>query len=159
MQPIYLTNIFSNLRLENRFMEETQLEWTVHLYKNWYKTITLVFFIAFICVIVYFSFHEILFVILAAVFLLGSVINFFFPIKYIFTPEEIQTITPLVRKRRRWDTLKTYYIDKNGIFLSPFAGRSRMERFRGLYLIGAQRNTQALEFIRTKLKPQEGAKS
>lgn len=139
--------------------KEPQVEWTIRLYKNWYKTIILILLIVFICVIVYFSFRDILFVILAALFLVGSVINFFFPIKYVFTPEEIKMITPLVRKKRRWETFKSYYIDKNGIFLSPFTGKSRLERFRGLYLIGAQHNTEAIAFVRDKLKPQEGTKS
>ncbi|MFC1524996.1 hypothetical protein ACFL5I_01265 [Planctomycetota bacterium] len=140
-------------------MEEVRLEWTVRLYQNWRKTAILVLVIILICALVYLSFHEILFVILAAIFLCGSVINFFFPIKYVFTDESIKVITPLTSKKRNWSTLKSYYIDKNGIFLSPFAGKSRLERFRGLYLIGARHNTEAIAFVREKLKPQKETKA
>ena len=131
---------------------ESSLEWTVCLYKeNWRKTGLLTLLILLVCCLVYLGLRDWIFVVLTVLFLAGSVISFFLPIRYIFTSDEVRVITPLSRKIRKWAEFKSYYVDPNGILLSPFLKKSRLERFRGIYLIRGNRQEGVTDFIRDKI--------
>ncbi len=55
------------------------------------------------------------------------------------------------KQSRKWDSFKTYYPDKNGIFLSPFAHKTRLENFRGLYIRLKENRKEVLDFIKQKI--------
>jgi hypothetical protein len=50
-------------------------------------------------------------------------------------------------------------VDKNGVLLSPFAGRSRLENFRGVYVRFGQNKDQVVNFVRSKIEKKESTKS
>lgn len=85
------------------------------------------------------------------VFLFGSLSSFFFPTKYLMTDETI-TIRSVFRKNSvSWNRLKRYYIDKNGVFLSPFAQPSRLENFRGIYLRFGDNRECVINYVKSKM--------
>lgn len=134
-------------------MQEETFEWVVRLYAtNWRKTVLLVTFIVLVCGIVYYAFQSLIFVVLAALFLAGSLIKFFIPIRYIFDKEGVRIITPLTQQFRQWSAFKSFYPDKRGVLLSPFPNKSWLENFRGLYLIwGADNHSRILDIIKDNI--------
>jgi hypothetical protein len=38
------------------------------------------------------------------------------------------------RREKGWSEFRSYYVDREGLLLSPFTERSRLERFRGVSL-------------------------
>lgn len=85
------------------------------------------------------------------VFLFGSLSSFFFPTKYLITEETI-TIRSVFRKNSvSWDRFKRYYIDKNGIFLSPFTQPSRLENFRGVYIRFGDNRDYVINYVKNKM--------
>ena len=84
--------------------------------------------------IVYGAFHALGWVILTAVFLIGSLRRFLFPTRYRLTTSGIEIRQAIGKVMRKWSDFKRADFDRNGIFLSPFAKSSRLENYRGLFL-------------------------
>ena len=134
-------------------MDNGVFEWIVRPYaRDWRKTILLLAVIVLVCVLVYFSFRNVLMVALAILFLGTNLINFFLPSRYIFDKDTIRVITPLGQKARQWTVFKSFYPDPNGVLLSPFPRKSWMENFRGLYLMWGDKREQVLEIIKNNIK-------
>jgi hypothetical protein len=64
----------------------------------------------------------------------GQVASFFVPTTYALTDENVVVRGLLAKKEKPWSGFRSYYVDRGGVLLSPFEGRSRLERFRGLSL-------------------------
>lgn len=128
------------------------LEWVSRPYKrDWKKSLLLVLFIILTCEVVYIGFHNTFFVVLSAIFLTGSLLRFFLPTRYIFTAEEIKITSPGLNKTRRWEVFKSYYVDKNGVLLSPYTGKSKLENLRGLYIMFSNNKDEVVEFVKNKV--------
>ncbi|MHC4644559.1 MAG: hypothetical protein ACYTBJ_03585 [Planctomycetota bacterium] len=80
-----------------------------------------------------------------------SLRQFFLPTTFCLSEDEVVSRFLWFEKRRSWKELKSYFTDRNGVLLSPFPGPSRLESFRGFYLIGANHRPEVMEFIRRKL--------
>jgi hypothetical protein len=134
-------------------MDTGNFEWTVRLYAtHWLKTVLLVSIMVLVCVLVYYSFQQMLFSVLTAIFLFFSLVKFFLPIRYIFDENGVQVITPFGRQNKTWIAFKSFYPDKQGVLLSPFPTKSWLENFRGLYVIyqGADRD-RILTIIKNRI--------
>jgi hypothetical protein len=74
------------------------------------------------------------FTIIAVLLVWGQVASFFLPTRYTLTDDAV-TVRGLVSRREKpWTDFRSYLVDREGVLLSPFAERSRLERFRGLSL-------------------------
>lgn len=73
------------------------------------------------------------------------------PTKFILSDEGI-TVDHLVYKRNfSWVQFKKYLTEKNGIFLSPFEKSSRIENFRGIFLIFNNNKDEVTAFVKNKM--------
>jgi hypothetical protein len=63
-----------------------------------------------------------------------SLSAFFFPTSYRLTDQGVRVKTLVTTFERPWSTYRSYWPDRNGVLLSPFPGRSRLENFRGLFV-------------------------
>ena len=73
------------------------------------------------------------------------------PTKFILSDEGI-TVDHLVYKRNfSWDQFKKFSAEKNGIFLSPFEKPSRIENFRGIFLIFNNNKDEVTAFVKGKM--------
>ncbi len=72
---------------------------------------------------------------LAFVLLLGANLSFITPTRYVLDPEGITVHRFWGKVHYPWSRFRRVAQDKNGVFLSPFARPSRLDAFRGLYLI------------------------
>ena len=53
-----------------------------------------------------------------------------------------------------WSDFRSFYADRNGVLLSPFARPSRLENFRGVYVrFGDSKRHEILDFIQRKVRP------
>lgn len=87
-----------------------------------------------IWVAVGYIYREAVWVLLAVILLLGAVAPFFVITRYRLDGEGISMKRYVTTMKKRWEELRSYYPDKNGVLVSPFAKPSRLENFRGVYL-------------------------
>ncbi|MFH2037365.1 MAG: hypothetical protein ABIJ45_13255 [Candidatus Zixiibacteriota bacterium] len=111
------------------------LEWVCHPAKRRMKvTVLVTLFLIILVVVVWFVTYSKLLTVLSGLFLYGSMSSYYFPTKYKLTGKKIIVKTTMQTLTKEWPQYRTYYPDKNGVLLSPFARRTRMENFRGLYV-------------------------
>lgn len=139
------------------------LEWVCHPAKrNRTVTVLVSVFIILLVVTVYYITYSIWFGILGFLILFGSLASFFFPTRYRLTEKEIIVKTTTQTLHKKWSQYRTYYPDKNGILLSPFARPSRLENFRGIYLKFWYNRDEVLAFVKERIekqKPEGGEKN
>ena len=115
--------------------EELIFEWISHPLRQSPGKAMLFWIVAgFALGIVYAAFHAIGWVILTALFLIGSLRRFLFPTHYRLTTSGIEIRQAIGKVTRQWSDFKRADFERNGIFLSPFAKSSRLENYRGLFL-------------------------
>jgi hypothetical protein len=87
----------------------------------------------------------------ALVVLFLSLARFYLPIKYRLTDKGI-TIKSLTQAlTREWKVYRTCYPDRNGILLSPFTRPTRLENFRGVFLLFENNADEVTDFVKRHL--------
>ncbi len=134
-------------------MSDVSLKWVVHPFKrNKKKTVFLILFLILVWGLVYWSTLSLGYLLLAVFVLMASLSAYFFPTTYEMTDQKITVKYIATRKEKTWDTFRSFYADKNGVFLSPFPKPSRMENFRGLYVRYNDNKEEVLNFVREHIK-------
>ncbi len=111
-----------------------EYKWESHpIVENQIRTIILTIFLIGLFVGIYFLWGFWWFLI-SFVFILSSLSSYFMKTNYTLTEESIEIRSFLSHLKKEWKYYRSYYEDKNGIFLSPFVKHSRLENFRGVYL-------------------------
>jgi hypothetical protein len=144
--------------VENR-NSTPDLFWTVHpLRRNWISSLLIIGFLSLIGLMIY-SAYGILLALLSIALLFGSLSSYFFPTKYAIYPDRVEVKTLTRRQSRRWDYFKSFYPFKNGVLLSPFEKRSRLERYRGLYILTYDDSDEILRYIESKVNRSDDGNS
>ena len=132
------------------------LSWTVHpLVENWRKSILLGVFLTLLFIGIYWGFQSIYIALLSAIFLLGSLYKYFLPFHHHCEADKIIITSCCYRLERPWDTFRSFYVDGNGVLLSPFARPTRLENFRGVYVrFGKHSPEEVVDFITRKISPE-----
>jgi len=74
------------------------------------------------------------FTVVAVLLVWGQIAGFFLPTRFSLTGDGV-SVRGLVSKREKsWGEFRSHYVDREGVLLSPFIERSRLERFRGVSL-------------------------
>ena len=60
------------------------------------------------------------------------------------------------RQEKGWKNYKSFYVDKNGILLSPFKKPSRLENFRGVYIRFHKNKEDVINFVRDMMEEKNG---
>lgn len=141
---------------------EPALEWTCHPVKRRPLVSVLVtLFILVVVAIVFYTTASRAFGVLAAVVMLASLAKFYFPTTYRLTHDRITIKTTTQTLRKDWSIYRSCYPDKNGILLSPFVRPSRLENFRGIYLMFNNNRDEVTSFVKahigrkTESRPQD----
>ncbi|MGE0489071.1 MAG: hypothetical protein AB7S38_07630 [Vulcanimicrobiota bacterium] len=66
--------------------------------------------------------------------LAASLASFFLPTVYEFADETITVSRLGARQTYAWSRFRSFEQDKNGVFLSPYRQRHRLDRLRGVFL-------------------------
>lgn len=88
---------------------------------------------------------------ISTVILLLYLAGFFFPTRYLMEAESVSARGLLTRKKRDWSGLKKYYVGKKGVHLSPYSRPSKLESFRGIYILFGGKREEILHFIEEKM--------
>jgi hypothetical protein len=91
---------------------------------------------------------------LALAILTASLGTYFLPTDYTLYDGGIETRFLGNVRRFRWAQYRSFYVDPNGVLLSPFARRSRLENFRGIFLRYDGNQGEVLAVIRDHLHPE-----
>jgi len=89
--------------------------------------------------------------VLAVLLLSGSLWPFFMITTYRFTSEGIEQKRWPTTQKKSWDYFRRYEVDPRGILLSPFKTPSRLDPFRGMYLLTTNDREQLLSIIESKV--------
>lgn len=130
------------------------LSWTVHpLAENWRKSVLLGLFLVLLLFIIYVGFQSIYVAVLSAIFLIGSLYKYFLPFHHQFEADRLVIMSCCYKMERPWETFRSFYVDANGVLLSPFAHPTRLENFRGVYVrFGKHSPEEIVNFITKKIK-------
>ena len=128
------------------------LEWMVHPVKRkpWISAAVSLFVVAVVAV-VRMATDSHAFAVLAAIVMVASLAKFYFPTRYRLDEHKITVKTTTQTITKEWSMYRSCYPDKNGILLSPFAQPSRLENFRGLYLMFAGNHESVTAFCRAHI--------
>jgi len=85
---------------------------------------------------------------LALVVLFASLAKFYFPTRYRLTDKRVTIKSTTQTIHKNWSQFRSFYPDRNGVLLSPFVQPSRLENFRGAYLIFENNKDEVLRFIK-----------
>jgi len=78
--------------------------------------------------------------------------SFWLPTTYTLDESGIEVKRFAYRRRFEWSRFRRWEVDKNGIFLGTFKNPSRLDPWRGVYLVAGQKHPEAVEFIKSKIK-------
>ena len=135
------------------------MEWTVHPVKRRpVVSVVVTVFIVLVAVIVYVQLESPWFAALALIVLFASLAKFYFPTSYRLDEHGVTIRTRTQTLKKGWHLYRSFYPDKNGVFLSPFVERSRLENFRGLYLMCEGNHDQVAAFVREHIGAGERAR-
>ena len=132
----------------------TTLSWTVHpLVENRRKSVLLGLFLALLLFGIYWGFQSVSVALLSAIFLLGSLYKYFLPFHHQCEADKLIITSCCYRLERSWATFRSFYVDANGVLLSPFVRPTRLENFRGVYVrFGKHTPEKVIDFITSKVQ-------
>ena len=126
--------------------------WKVHpLRENWTRSTLLLLFLLFLFSGIYWLFQSVIVALLSEIVVTSSLYRYFVPFRYELHERQLVVTAPLYRLTKPWDSFRSFYIDKNGVLLSPFAKPSRLENFRGVYVRFGPNRSEVLDFIQSKI--------
>ncbi|MXY27681.1 hypothetical protein F4Y59_05915, partial [Candidatus Poribacteria bacterium] len=113
----------------------TTLSWTVHpIVENWRKSVLLGLFLALLLFGIYLGFQSIYVALISGIVLIGSLYKYFLPFHHRCEADRLIITSCCYKLERSWETFRSFYVDANGVLLSPFAPPTRLENFRGVYV-------------------------
>jgi len=128
------------------------LEWKSHPVKRRpLISVLATLFLTLVAAVVFFATESMGFALLALVVLFASLARFYFPTSYRLSDRRITVKTVTQTLHKDWSHYRSCYVDKNGILLSPFTRPSRLENFRGLFLLFAGNREEVTAFVRARL--------
>lgn len=93
-----------------------------------------------------------IFTVLTIVILYASLSKFYFPTRYIMNEHGIAVKTLTQKIEKPWSMYRSYYPDKNGVLISPFVEPTRIENFRGLFIMFNNNRDEVIAFLKDHVK-------
>jgi len=97
---------------------------------------------------VYWNIGSILLTVVAALLLLGSLSSFYLPTQYMIDESGVRSKRILHNRSLSWTRIRSVVDERNGLFVSPFPVKSRLENFRGIYLPYRNNRQEVISAIR-----------
>jgi len=85
-----------------------------------------------------------------ALMLLGSVSDFLFPVRYTLTTQGAEMRSWISGPSIAWARVRRYYVDEEGVKLSPLPRPSRLEAYRGVYLRFEHNREEVLRIVQER---------
>ncbi|MBM3324789.1 MAG: hypothetical protein FJY66_03895, partial [Calditrichaeota bacterium] len=133
-------------------------EWTSHPIREKPRKALLFWVVAGLVLgAVYAAFQELGWVLVAALFLVGSLADFLFPTRYRLTASGIEIRRVFGKVAKKWSDFRRIEVGRNGIFLSPFEKPRWLENYRGLFLPYPPEKDSFRNLVREKIEATVGA--
>ncbi len=132
--------------------EGATLEWTCHPVKR--KPLVSAAVTVLILVVgaaVLYIMQSLLFAVFSMVVMFAALAKFFFPTSYRLSDRRIMIKTTTQTLYKDWVIYRSCYADRNGVLLSPFAEPSRLENFRGLYIMFNNNRDEVIAFTKARI--------
>ena len=128
------------------------LSWTVHPMrrKPWVALLVTVFIFV-VSMVAYMTTASKAFGTLALVVLFASLAKFYMPTTFRLSDKRIMIKSTTQTIYKNWLQFRSFYPDKNGVLLSPFSEPSRLESFRGIFLIFDRNKDEVVDFIKPRI--------
>ncbi len=95
---------------------------------------------------------------LVLVGLFGSLHDFFLPMRYALTERGVEAKGLVAHNLLEWERVQRFYVLDDGIKVSPLAGPSRLEAYRGVFLrCEGEMRKRVLDTVQMKLAERETA--
>jgi len=104
-----------------------------------------------IIALVYNTTQSLWFGLLAFVVMYLSLAKFYLPTHYQLSDKNVTIKTTTQTIQKNWKEFRSAYPDKNGILLSPFTEPTRLENFRGLYLMFNNNRDDVVSFVNSHI--------
>lgn len=128
-------------------------EWTVHPpKKGGYRRVVFILAIVGVPAALLFNFGSPVWAFFATVFLLGTTAAYWLPTRFVIDEQGIELTRWFWKRRVSFDSLKRIDRDPNGLFVSPFAERSRLDGHRGLLLMEPPQRDEVESYIRGQIE-------
>jgi hypothetical protein len=138
---------------ENRPDEGEVMQWVCHpLKRKPLVSVAVTAFVMVIVVMVYLLTVSHMFALLALVIMIGSLAKFYLPTRFKLSDRGVTIKTTTQTLFKEWKVYRSCYPDKKGILLSPFVEPSRLENFRGLYVMFEGNGELVTSFVRERIE-------
>lgn len=133
--------------------DKSILQWRCHPVRRRPRvSVAVSVFIVLVGIMVYYATdHSQIFTTLALVVMFASLIKFYFPTSYKLTDKKVIIKTTTQTITKDWSIYRSFYPDKNGVLLSPFTRHTRLENFRGLYIMFSGNRDEVVEFVKDRI--------
>lgn len=132
--------------------DKLPLTWTTHpLVENPSKGVLGTVLVATVVWVVHISFGELHFTILAIIFLLGSLRQFFFPTTYTLTANSVKIQGLIFPDERPWSKFRRVIKYNDQALLTPMARPTRLDAYRGVYIRFHGNRDEVLDIIEQKI--------
>jgi hypothetical protein len=83
-----------------------------------------------------------------------SLESFYFPTRFVLTPEKLMVSRRFSRSEREWRIFRRCYADPVGLTLSPFTRSNWLESYRSIRLrFGTDNRDRVVAYVRDRLEP------
>lgn len=131
---------------------ETALEWSCHPVKRRpLYSLAITLFVLFVIAMVYSTTKSVFLGLIAFIIMFVSLAKFYFPTHYRLSDKGVTVKTTTQTLSKLWSDYRSFYPDKNGILLSPFSEPSRLENFRGLFIMFNENKVEVTEFVKSHI--------
>jgi len=133
-------------------IDASRLEWRAHPARERLRaTAAVVAFLGAALAIVWIALRDPFSVALALVLLAGTLAPWFLPTSFRVDAEGAAATRAGVSRRRRWEEVRSVYVDARGVTLSPFARRSWLEPYRAMRLLFAGNADAVIDALERRL--------
>lgn len=94
-------------------------------------------------------------VIATAFMLAGALSDFLMPTTFVITTTQVSASTIVGKRIMAWKDVKKCYVTDDGVKVSPLPRASRLEAYRGVYLLFGDHKQEVLDAV-ARLKPNDG---
>ena len=133
------------------------LAWTVHPVRTRHgRTAVLAAVLAATLAAVWLGTRSAFWVVFSAVAIVAAVRQFLLPTTFVLDDRGAASRFLGLERRKAWSELRSFFRDANGVLVSPFPGRSRLESFRGIYLMFEGNKDEVTAFVKEKMAKGDG---
>jgi hypothetical protein len=137
----------------DKMNDQEALKWVTHpVRRSSLITVLVILFLFVVWMVVYLATSSLFLTGLSVLIMLGSLSSFFLPTRYELSQDKVRIRFFLTTRERQWNAFRSFYVDKNGVLLSPFDKPSRLENFRGVYVRFNRNKDQVVEFVESRIR-------